>query len=94
MEERIPIFKFSLEKNFKLKKERNISFEEVIAAIDNGFLLDIIEHPNSTKYGNPKMYIVYTQKYVYLVPFVKDTDGNIFLITIIPSRKAKQKYID
>ena len=30
------IFEWSIEKNLKLKKERNISFEAILAAIDDG----------------------------------------------------------
>jgi len=92
MTDTAPIYIFSPEKNLKLKQGRDISFEEVIAAIDNGQLLDIIEHPNCAKYENQKMYIIYIKEYVYLVPYVKNSDGSIFLKTVIPSRKAKQKY--
>lgn len=89
----MPIYTYSSEKNFKLILERNISFEEIIAAIEDGQVLDILEHPNQKKYGNQKIYVIYAKEYVYLVPFITDVNGNIFLKTIIPSRKAKQKYI-
>jgi hypothetical protein len=92
MDEELPIYTFSAEKNFTLKSERNISFEEVIAAIDNGQLLDIVEHPNPAKYANQRMYVVEVKGYIYLVPFVKEKNGSIFLKTVIPSRKAMQKY--
>lgn len=72
--------------------ERNISFEEIIAAIEDDQIVDILEHPNSEKYENQKIYVICAKEYVYLVPFVIDVDGNIFLKTIIPSRKAKKKY--
>lgn len=86
-------YNFSSEKNSKLIQERQISFEEVIAAIENHYLLDITEHPNATKYLNQQMYIVELNNYAYLVPFVTEDDGTIFLKTIIPSRKATQKYL-
>lgn len=89
----MPIYTFSSEKNLTLIEERNVSFEEVIAAIENGQILDIVEHPNKPKYGNQKMYVIWVKEYVYLVPFVTDANGDIFLKTIIPSRKAKRKYI-
>jgi uncharacterized DUF497 family protein len=88
----IPIYKFSPEKNLKLIEERGISFEEVIAAIENDQIIDILEHPNSEKYGDQKIYVIYLKEYVYLIPFVTDADDNVFLKTIIPSRKAKKKY--
>lgn len=86
-------FNFSAEKNKKLIKERNVSFEEIISAIENGGLLDIVEHPNSNRYYNQKIYLVELEYYIYLVPFVIEDDGTIFLKTIIPSRKATKKYL-
>ncbi len=91
MTEHIPVYAFSPEKNLKLKRERNVSFEEIIAAIENGQLLDILEHTNPSKYNNQKIYVVFVSRYVYLVPFVQTKD-EIFLKTIIPSRKANKKY--
>lgn len=87
------IYSYSPEKNLQLIIERNISFDEIIAAIENNQILDILEHPNQQKYGGQKIYVISVKEYVYLVPFVKSVDGSIFLKTIIPSRKAKQKYI-
>jgi len=84
---------FSPEKNLKLINERNISFEEIIAAIENGLIIDILEHPNQKKYGSQKIYVIDIKEYIYLVPFVIDSEDNIFLKTIIPSRKAKKKYM-
>lgn len=84
-------FRYSPEKNSKLKLERGISFEEIIAAIDNDQLLDILDHPNQDKYGHQRIYVVDVKGYIYLVPFV-ESDEEIFLKTIIPSRKAKRKY--
>jgi len=87
-----PVYTFHSEKNSKLVEERDISFEEVIVAIQEGHLLDILEHPNQEKYKHQKLYVVHVKEYVYLVPFT-ETKDEIFLVTIIPSRKAKQKYI-
>lgn len=87
------VFSFAPDKNLKLIQERKISFEEVIAAIESDQILDILEHPNNKKYEHQKVYVICIRDYVYLVPFVIDNEGNIFLKTIIPSRKAKQKYI-
>ena len=87
-------YNYSGEKNQALIRERNISFEEVIAAIDNGGLLEVVEHHNQRVYPGQKIYVVLANDYVYLVPFVKCADGTIFLKTIIPSRKAKKIYVD
>jgi hypothetical protein len=55
--------------------------------------LNVFEHPNKEKYGNQKIYVIHMRMYIYLVPFVVEKNGDIFLKTIIPSRKAKQKYL-
>lgn len=85
--------KYSIEKNELLKKERNISFEDVILSIENGGLLDDIEHPNKKKYKNQNIFIVLVmiKNYVYLVPYVEEEDY-LFLKTIIPSRQMNKKY--
>jgi len=80
------------EKNIKLKRDRNISFEIIVSQIELGFLIDIIENPNQTKYNNQNLLVVEYEDYVYLVPFVED-DEKVFLKTIIPSRKATKKYL-
>ena len=80
------------EKNEKLKKERDISFEEVVMAIEEGNLLDVIEHPNKKKYSNQKLFVVNIHDYAYLVPFTED-ERRYFLKTIFPSRKITQKHI-
>ncbi|MBM3283214.1 BrnT family toxin [Candidatus Gottesmanbacteria bacterium] len=79
-------------KNQQLKTERDISFEDFLVAIDSNQLLDIIEHPNKKKYRNQKIMIININQYVYLVPFVEDEE-KIFLKTIIPSRRATEKYL-
>ena len=85
--------RYSLEKNELLKSTRNISFEDVILALENGYLLDDVEHPNKEKYPNQNIFIILIQikDYVYLVPYVEDKKS-IFLKTIIPSRKMNKKY--
>lgn len=85
-------FEWSLEKNALLKLEREVSFEDVIIAISEGKLLDIVEHPNKKKYPNQKIFIVEFNGYAYLVPFTED-EQRVFLKTIIPSRKATRDYI-
>ncbi len=85
-------FDWRLSKNEQLKAERDVLFEDVVFAIDRGDLLDIIEHPNKTKYPNQKIFVVKINDYVYLVPFVED-ENIIFLKTVIPSRKMTRKYL-
>ena len=83
---------WNTEKNERLKKERNISFETISEKIISKDIIDIIKHPNHAKYPNQKVFIIEVNDYIYYVPFVEDED-EIFLKTIIPSRKATNKYL-
>ncbi len=82
-----------MEKNESLIKERGVSFERVVQYIGNEQVLDVVKHPNASKYPNQYMFILEIDHYVYLVPFVEN-DNEIFLKTIIPSRKATRKYLE
>ena len=85
-------FNWNNEKNEKLRKTRGVSFEEVVLAIEQRELLDILEHPNKNKYKNQYTFVVKINNYVWLIPFV-EAGNEIFLKTIIPSRKATKKYL-
>ena len=84
-------YKWNYEKNERLKAERGLSFEQVILHIERGDLIDVIEHPNQSKYPNQQILVVKIRDYAYLVPFIEDEEGK-FLKTIIPSRKATREY--
>jgi uncharacterized DUF497 family protein len=86
-------FAWNSEKNAQLIRERGISFERVIYHIERNEILDVIKHPDSSKYPNQRMFILDIANYAYLVPFV-ETESEIFLKTIIPSRKATRKYLE
>ena len=80
-------------KNEWLKSERNVSFEEAVFFIENGGLLDRIKHPNQKKYAGQEMFVVLIEDYGYLIPFV-ESETDIFLKTIIPSRKATKDFFE
>ena len=79
------------DKNKQLKRESDISFEQIVIQIEEGKLHDILEHPNQQKYKDQKIFIVELNEYIHLVPFVEDKEY-VVLKTIIPSRKATRKY--
>ena len=85
-------FDWDENKNDLLKETQYISFEEIVLALANNKLFEIVEHPNKQKYPNQKMFIFEVRNYVYIVPFVED-DEKYFLKTIYPSREATKKYL-
>ena len=80
------------EKNKLLQVERDISFEDVVFHISIGGILDTFEHPNQARYPGQHIHVIEIEEYAYLVPFVESED-EVFLKTIIPSRKATKTYL-
>jgi len=85
-------FIFDEQKNLKLKKEREISFEDILTAINNGNLLDVIPHHNKKKYPNQMIMVVEIEDYIYLVPYIEE-DDSLILKTIFKSRKFTKIYL-
>ena len=85
-------FDWSTEKNQWLIEQRGISFERVVSAIEQGGLVDVLEHPNQDRYPGQMIYVVEIDEYLHLVPFVTQPDGTRFLKTIVPSRKSMRDY--
>jgi len=85
-------FDWSIEKNEQLKTERGIGFEEIVVAIHESNILDILIHKNQKKYPGQRIFVIQIDYYAYVVPFIED-DEKIFLKTIFASRKATKHYI-
>jgi len=86
------VFRWDNGKNERLKSERGVCFEQVVILMEREDVLDTIEHPNQQRYPGQKIAVVRIDDYAYLVPYLQESD-EIFLKTVIPSRKATDKYI-
>ena len=85
------IYNWNAAKNQQLLDERGISFEKIVFEISLGNELAVVMHPNQDKYPGQMISVVEVDDYVYLVPFVEN-ESEIFLKTIIPSRKATRQF--
>lgn len=85
-------FSWSSEKKEQLRRDRGITFEEVVFHIERGDILDLLEHPNKERYPGQRVFIIEIESYAYIVPFV-ESESEVFLKTIIPSRKATKTYL-
>jgi uncharacterized DUF497 family protein len=79
-------------KNERLKQNRGLGFERIVVLMEQGQVLEVMDHPSLEKYPRQKIAIVEIDGYAYLVPYVDDGE-DIFLKTMIPSRKATKKYL-
>ena len=86
-------FRWSPTKNEWLCRVRGITFERIVAAIEAGALLDVLDHPDQDRYPGQRLLVVRLQQYIWLVPMVESADG-LFLKTAFPSRKATRKYLE
>lgn len=77
-------FRWDIAKNEKLKKDRGISFEELIEAE----LITARKHPSR---DNQRILLFEYNKYIWVVPCIVEK-GYFFLKTAFPSRKYTKKY--
>jgi hypothetical protein len=77
-------------KNELLKAGRKISFEEIALAIEDGHLIDIIDHP-SPVYAHQKALLVDFKGYIVMAPCI-ETKEHIFIKTAFYHRKANKLF--
>lgn len=87
------LINWSREKNEWLRENREICFEDILYYLTHDLVIDDIDHPNKEKYSNQRIMVFNINDYIYLVPYV-ETEDEIFLKTIIPSRKATKSYLE
>lgn len=83
-------YAFDPEKNAWLTRSARGQLEPIIALIEGGKLIHVLERPDKERYPNQLLYEVDVDGYVYIVPVIKD-GRRLFLKTIFPSRKATRK---
>ncbi len=75
-----------------LKASRGICFEDVVFLVERGEILDDYLHPNQEVYPGQRIMVIGITNYAYPIPYVENEE-ELFLKTIIPSRKATQQYL-
>ena len=85
-------FEWDSRKNDRLVAERGLSFENIVAVIEQYGVLDDIENP-SANFPNQRALVVAIDNYAVLVPYVQDGDTK-FLKTAFPGRRATRLYLD
>ena len=86
------IFDWDDEKNEKLLAERGLSFETIVAVIEQYGALDDIENP-SANFPQQRALVVVINNYAVIVPYVADGETK-FLKTAYPSRRATKLYLN
>jgi len=79
---------YNQDKSDLLQRTRGVSLKEAAEMVTNGDVIEIVNNPN---YHNQMAFILKINGYFWLCPFV-ETDTEIFLKTLYPSRKATKIY--
>jgi len=82
-------FIWKKKKNDYLKKNRGISFEEIVDLLLNGKYIDILFNSN---YEKQEIFILEIDNYIWCVPFEEIDVGTLKLKTAFKSRKMNRKY--
>jgi hypothetical protein len=83
------MMRWSDEKDSWLSATRGIRFQDLADALLSGGLVDIIESPGRHE---QQAFLVKLREYIWVVPFVLEKDGTLFLKTAYPSRKMMERY--
>ena len=83
------MIRWSAEKDLWLQEHRGVSFQEIATCILSDSLVDMIEIPSR---NGQEAFVVRFRKYIWVVPFVVETDSTIFLKTAYPSRKMNDRF--
>lgn len=76
-------------KDEELRQHRGVSFETIEAFFLAGEYEEIIRHPSRE---NQQILVIKIDGYTWAVPFVRGSDGTMFLKTAYPSRKLHRTY--
>ena len=79
------------EKNQLLIIQRKVSFDMVLDKMENHEILARRSHPDKKRYPHQYIFVVNLNGYICYVPFVENNE-EIFLKTIIPSRKLEKEF--
>ena len=85
------VIRWNEEKNQLLQIQRKLSFEMVVEKIEKREILSRRAHPDTKRYPHQFIFVLELNGYICYVPFVEN-DEEIFLKTIIPSRKMNKAY--
>ena len=85
-------FEWDPEKNELIKSTREISFEAIVVHLGLGDLWRVADHHDQARHPGQKLFFVIIEDYICIVPYEERGDV-IWLITIIPSRKATREYL-
>jgi hypothetical protein len=86
-------FDWDPDKNDWLRRNRNITFEEIALLLASGLVWKVTKHLNTKKFPNQHVFLVPVNDYIYFVPSVIEGDV-IFLKTAFLHRQSTKMYLE
>jgi hypothetical protein len=83
------VIRWSERKDAWLRANRNVGFERIVSVLLENGPEAILENPSPE---GQKVFVVRIQGYAWVVPFIEEPGGSLFLKTAYPSRKMQQRY--
>ena len=77
-----------------LYSRKHISIGQLIFAIENRQVVDVLECPDREQYKNQKLILVKHKNYIYSVLVRKVDSERLFIEAVLPSRFYTKKYIE
>lgn len=85
-------YAWNSEKNDKLKAERDLCFEDIVAEIEHHGVLDDVSNP-SPSFPHQRILFIALNNYAVAVPYVMDGETKFFK-TAFYSRRATKLYLN
>lgn len=79
--------RWNLLKSERLKRTRGVSFEDIL----KGKLVAIKKHPSRQ---NQNIMLFEYKRYIWIVPYIVEQNGDLILKTLFPSRKYTKIYTE
>lgn len=89
----MPSIRWDLEKEERLRSAEDrggVTFADCVVAIEEGRVLNELPHPTR---DNQRLLVLAIEGYAYVVPYIPEPDGGLFLKTAFPSRKYTAIYL-
>ncbi len=86
------IFTWSDDKNYLIRRQRMIAFEDIVIEIDRNNLIATIHNHNPERYPGQHLFLVMVREYLYVVPFYQIDDDTVRFVTVYPDGGRMRQY--
>ena len=85
-------FTWSDDKNYLIRRQRMVAFEDIAIEIDQNNVVATIRDHNPERYPVQHLLLVMMREYLYAVPFYQIDDNTVRLVTAYPDGERMRDY--